>query len=120
MAENNATPNKRFQPREYQLELIEAAKKQNIIVCLGTGTGKTFISIKLIEYLARENDIFQPFSERAKRTFFLVNSGELHFGVDICHGRRFNPYRGPIGTFFAIASGLIGPKMYKHLQNPSA
>jgi superfamily II DNA or RNA helicase len=76
-AENGATPNKTFAAREYQLELLEAAKKQNIIVCLGTGTGKTFISIKLIEHLARENDILRPFSHGAKRTFFLVNSGEF-------------------------------------------
>ena len=74
MAEQRESPH---YAREYQLELLESAKKQNIIVCLGTGTGKTFISIKLIEYLAREHDIFsKKFSEGAKRTFFLVNSGE--------------------------------------------
>ena len=83
MAENNTTPKEKFQPREYQLELLEAAKKENIIVCLGTGTGKTFISIKLIEHLARENDILRPFSEGGKRTFFLVNSGELHYYIHI-------------------------------------
>jgi superfamily II DNA or RNA helicase len=63
--------------REYQLEMLEAAKKENIIVCLGTGTGKTFISIKLIAYLAQVDDIRQPFSEGAKRTIFLVNTGEF-------------------------------------------
>ena len=80
MAKNNQydIPDKKLAPREYQLELLEAAKKQNIIVCLGTGTGKTFISIKFIEYLAQKDDICRPFSEGAKRTFFLVNSGELH------------------------------------------
>ena len=76
MAESNRVPDKKLAPREYQLELLEAAKKRNIIVCLGTGTGKTFISIKFIEYLAQKDDICRPFSEGAKRTFFLVNSGE--------------------------------------------
>lgn len=61
--------------REYQLELLDAAIKRNIIICLGTGTGKTFISIKLIEYCSRKDDIQRSFSEGAKRTFFLVNSG---------------------------------------------
>lgn len=76
MAENLDIPDKKLASLEYQLELLEAAKKQNIIVCLGTGTGKTFISIKLIEYLAQKDDIIRPFSQGAKRTFFLVNSGE--------------------------------------------
>ena len=76
MAENNGIPDKKPEPREYQLELLEAAKKQNIIVCLGTGTGKTFISVKFIEYLARKDDTMRPFSEGAKRTFFLVDSGK--------------------------------------------
>ena len=76
MAESNETPNQPYAPREYQLELFEAAKKRNIIVCLGTGTGKTFISIKLIEHLAQQDNVLHPFSQGGKRTFFLVNSGE--------------------------------------------
>nr|UXX21448.1 endoribonuclease dicer [Calyptrophora lyra] len=67
------------EPREYQIELLESAKEKNIIVCLGTGTGKTFISIKLIEHLAERDDIRQSFLEGAKRTFFLVNSVPLVF-----------------------------------------
>lgn len=75
-AENN---HNKHELREYQLELLELAIEKNIIVCLGTGTGKTFISIKLIENLARQHDIMRPFSEGAKRTFFLVNSVPLVF-----------------------------------------
>ncbi len=79
-AETNANQSNRktFSRREYQLEMLEAAKEDNIIVFLGTGTGKTFISIKLIEYLARKDDIMRPFSEGAKRTIFLVNTGEFN------------------------------------------
>ena len=77
MAEKNGSTKKgQHELREYQLEMLEAAKEKNIIVCLGTGTGKTFISIKLIEHLAQVNHIVRPFSEGAKRTFFLVTSGK--------------------------------------------
>ncbi|KAL1418945.1 hypothetical protein MTO96_005486 [Rhipicephalus appendiculatus] len=52
------------------VELFEAAVKENTIVCLGTGTGKTFIAVMLIkEY---EASIRIPFEEGGKRTFFLV------------------------------------------------
>lgn len=40
-----------FTPRPYQLELYEQAKKQNSVLVLGTGSGKTFISILLIKDL---------------------------------------------------------------------
>lgn len=35
-----------------QVELLEAAKKRNIIVCLGNGPNKVFIALKLIQELA--------------------------------------------------------------------
>ncbi|XP_077537077.1 endoribonuclease Dicer-S-like isoform X2 [Haemaphysalis longicornis] len=68
--EEENVPRDEFTPREYQVELFEAARKENIIVCLGTGTGKTFIAVMLI----REYDaaVRVPFEEGGKRTFFLV------------------------------------------------
>lgn len=43
-----------FKARAYQLELYEHAKKQNSILVLGTGSGKTFISILLIKELGHQ------------------------------------------------------------------
>uniref|UniRef100_UPI003AFB824B AncD1D2 n=1 Tax=synthetic construct TaxID=32630 RepID=UPI003AFB824B len=64
-----------FTPRPYQVELLERAMKKNTIVCLGTGSGKTFIAVMLIKELAHE--IRGPFNEGGKRTFFLVNTVPL-------------------------------------------
>jgi hypothetical protein len=36
-------------PREYQLELLEKAKKENIIAVLDTGSGKTLIAVMLMK-----------------------------------------------------------------------
>ncbi|KAJ1650923.1 Dicer-like protein 1 [Dispira simplex] len=42
--------------RDYQLELLEVALKRNTIVVLDTGTGKTFIAIMLLQYLATQEN----------------------------------------------------------------
>ncbi|XP_022250670.1 endoribonuclease Dicer-like [Limulus polyphemus] len=61
---------KTFTPREYQVELLDAARQRNTIACLGTGTGKTFIAVMLIKELAHE--VRKPYDEDGKRTFFVV------------------------------------------------
>ena len=62
--------------RPYQVELLKKALERNIIVCLGTGTGKTFISVMLIKELAHQvrNEFRNP--RNGRRTFFLVNTGK--------------------------------------------
>ncbi|PFX27170.1 Endoribonuclease Dicer [Stylophora pistillata] len=64
-----------FSARPYQVELLERAKERNTIVCLGTGTGKTFISVMLIKELAHE--VRGNYKDGGRRTFFLVNTVPL-------------------------------------------
>ena len=59
--------------RPYQVELLERSLERNTIVCLGTGTGKTFISVMLIKELSQQ--IRETYKNGGKRTFFLVNTG---------------------------------------------
>jgi len=73
-SENEQEPEEQFSARPYQVELLERAKEKNTIVCLGTGTGKTFISVMLIKELAHE--VRGTYKKGGKRTFFLVNTGK--------------------------------------------
>nr|AWH61386.1 putative dicerB [Actinia equina] len=61
--------------RPYQVELLVKALEKNIVVCLGTGTGKTFISVLLIKELSHQ--IMKDYEDGGKRTFFLVNTVPL-------------------------------------------
>ncbi|XP_041827819.1 endoribonuclease Dicer [Melanotaenia boesemani] len=61
-----------YTPRKYQVELLEAALEHNTIVCLNTGSGKTFIAVLLTKELSHQ--IRGRYQENAKRTVFLVNS----------------------------------------------
>ena len=63
-----------FTTRPYQMELLERALERNTIVYLGTGTGKTFISVMLIKELSHQ--IRETYKNGGKRTFFLVNTGK--------------------------------------------
>lgn len=61
-----------YTPRKYQVELLEAALEHNTIVCLNSGSGKTFIAVLLTKELSHQ--IRGRYDENAKRTVFLVNS----------------------------------------------
>uniref|UniRef100_H3AIE1 ribonuclease III n=3 Tax=Latimeria TaxID=7896 RepID=H3AIE1_LATCH len=69
-----------FTPRKYQVELLEAALEHNTIVCLNTGSGKTFIAVLLTKELSHQ--IRGDFNKNGKRTFFLVNSAN-HVGQQV-------------------------------------
>lgn len=43
-----------FTPRDYQVELLAAAKEQNIIICLPQNSAKEFCALKLIQELSYE------------------------------------------------------------------
>ena len=64
-----------FTPRAYQQELVEKALERNVIVALGTGTGKTFIAVRLIEEMAAA--LRRPWDEGGQRSFFIVDKVAL-------------------------------------------
>ncbi|XP_053977112.1 endoribonuclease Dicer [Hylaeus volcanicus] len=64
-----------FTPRAYQIDLYEIARKQNTIIYLPTGAGKTFIAVLLIKELSA--DIRKPYNEGGKHTIFIVNTVPL-------------------------------------------
>lgn len=43
-----------FTPREYQIELLSAAKEKNIIICLSSVSAREFCALKLIQELSYE------------------------------------------------------------------
>lgn len=43
-----------FKPREYQVELFERVMRENTIIFLPTGSGKTFIAVMLIKHKSNE------------------------------------------------------------------
>lgn len=59
-----------------QVELLEAALEHNTIVCLNTDSGKTFIAVLLTKELSHQ--IRGRYQENAKRTIFLVNTGNCN------------------------------------------
>lgn len=61
-----------IQPRDYQKRLIEICEKKNSIVFLPTGSGKTFISLKVIEHFS--GLLQTKLNEGGKRSVFFVNT----------------------------------------------
>ena len=58
--------------REYQTELCERAKKQNIIAVLDTGSGKTLIAVLLLQYILELEVEHRAKGARPRIAFFLV------------------------------------------------
>ncbi|OTF69236.1 endoribonuclease Dicer-like protein, partial [Euroglyphus maynei] len=56
--------------RDYQDRIFKKCIKENLIVCLPTGSGKTIIAIELIKYLLPQT--LGNYPTKAKRTFFLA------------------------------------------------
>lgn len=60
-----------FTPRDYEVELLAAAREQNIIICLGHNSSKEFIALKLIHELGNQ---LRTSNER-KITLYIVGEG---------------------------------------------
>ena len=63
--------------REYQQELFDRAKEENIIAVLDTGSGKTLIAALLIRHYLHAETIARDQGKSPKIVFFLVNSVHL-------------------------------------------
>ncbi len=76
-------------PREYQLELYERAKKENTIAVLETGSGKTLIAVLLIRYILDQELEGRAKGELPRTTFFMV-------GSVICASSKLMSLTGPV------------------------
>lgn len=59
-----------------QAELTEQAKKENLVVCLPTGSGKTYIAVMLIKEMSAA--VRRRIDDDGKRTVFLVKTGWIN------------------------------------------
>lgn len=64
-------------PRQYQLELFQRARKQNTIAVLDTGSGKTLIAVLLLKWIIDEELERRAAGRTPKISFFLVASVTL-------------------------------------------
>ncbi|KAF9629681.1 Ribonuclease III [Lasiodiplodia theobromae] len=66
-------------PREYQLELFERAKEENVIAVLDTGSGKTLIAVLLLKHIIDKELEDRAAGKAPRISFFLVDSVTLVF-----------------------------------------
>lgn len=59
-------------PREYQLELFERAKEENVIAVLDTGSGKTLIAVLLLKHVIEKELEDRASGKPSRISFFLV------------------------------------------------
>ncbi|XP_044259487.1 endoribonuclease Dicer [Tribolium madens] len=84
----------KLEPRNYQVDLMKIAIKENTIIYLPTGSGKTFIAIMVLKHLCAP--LLRPYSDGGKLTILLVNSVAL---VDQ-HGKYVRDHTSfEVGTF---------------------
>ena len=58
---------------------MEQAKNENLVVCLPTGSGKTYIAVMLIKEMAHA--VRSRIDDGGKRTVFLVKTGSDHNSI---------------------------------------
>lgn len=64
-------------PRDYQIELYERAKKEDVIAVLDTGSGKTHIATLLLKHVLDEELRDRAAGKTHKVAFFLVSPLQL-------------------------------------------
>ena len=64
---------KRLEPRDYQMELYERARRENTIAVLGTGTGKTLIACLLIKDILVQERVNLAAGIKVVSPCFVVN-----------------------------------------------
>ncbi|KAG5684812.1 hypothetical protein PVAND_014025 [Polypedilum vanderplanki] len=61
-----------YEIRDYQEQIYNICLKQNSLIYLPTGSGKTMIAIKVINHF--RDEIVEPINKNGKRAVFLVNT----------------------------------------------
>uniref|UniRef100_A0A0N4ZYI6 RNA helicase n=1 Tax=Parastrongyloides trichosuri TaxID=131310 RepID=A0A0N4ZYI6_PARTI len=124
-----------FTPRPYQLEILEKAKKMNVIVQLPTGSGKTYVAILLIKEV--QYTVRQTVREGGKRIIFVVNSvalveqqakhiqneceltvGELHGGssINVNEGEKISEFLDNNQVIVLTAQILVDLLSHKRID----
>ncbi|TGO58073.1 hypothetical protein BOTNAR_0188g00060 [Botryotinia narcissicola] len=96
-------------PRDYQLELFEKAKKQNIIAVLDTGSGKTFIAVLLLRWIMDQELEDRAIGKPHRVSFFLVDS------VTLCH-QQHSVLRNNLNQPTDMICGLTGTDLSDHIK----
>ncbi|KAF4436516.1 hypothetical protein F53441_13227 [Fusarium austroafricanum] len=97
-------------PREYQIELFERAKEDNVIVVLPTGTGKTLISALLLRHHLEQEIEARAIGKPKKVAFFLVEKVALcvqQHAVLSC-----NLGNHPVTKFMGNTTGMVKSKEF--------
>lgn len=85
-------PNTIKNPRDYQLELFERAKKENTIAVLDTGSGKTLIAVLLLRHIIDEELERRAAGHRPRISFFLVCWASYRWSAYLQHGISLSPF----------------------------
>lgn len=91
-------------PRDYQTELYERAKNENVIAVLDTGSGKTHIATLLLRHILDTELDHRAKGSIRKMSFFLVRLHHCHMRARLIVVGRFGQSRFPAGKCLALRS----------------
>lgn len=66
-----------FTPRDFQVELLAAARERNIIICLGHNSSKEFIALKLLQERAPE----LRRTKNQKKSLYICSNGDSTYNL---------------------------------------